>query len=146
MRLSGFQFTIQQMMIAAALVGLILAFVEWAMREADWAFTSLGIIWLTAPMWGWFGLALLSPSVTRGLFLASCVVVLPVAGYTFFRFATAPHLDLGDNEWLLWSLAFLWLILPFAVGHAVSKRFHAWRARNQRRRHSESDSMPGHVR
>jgi hypothetical protein len=145
MRLSGFQFTIRQMMIAAALVGLILAFVEWAMREADWAFTSLGIIWLTAPMCGWFGLALLSPSVTRGLFLASCVVVLPVAGYTFFRFATAPHLDLSDNEWLLWSLAFLWLILPFGIGYALSNDFHAWRAKNQQRRRAKADSAPGRV-
>jgi hypothetical protein len=132
-------------MIAAPVAGLILALAEWTRRGDDQAMMALGLAWSTSPIWGAIGLAFLQPSVTRNLFLTSCVVVLPVAGYTFFRFATAPHLDLGDNEWLQWSLAFLWLILPFGIGYAVSKDFHAWRAKNQQRRRAGADSAPGRV-
>jgi hypothetical protein len=129
-RLPGFQFTIRQMMIAAAAVGLILALAEWAMRGDESAIMALGIIWFASPVWGSIGLALLLPSVTRGLFLAFCTVVLASVVYFFFRYANME--GIGANEWLLWVLAFLWLILPFGIGHVVSKDFHAWRARNRR--------------
>ncbi len=127
--MTGFQFTIRQMTIAAAIVGLILALAEWARQGDERAIMALGIIWFTSPVWGSMGLAFLLPSVTRGLFLASFLVVLPFVGYFSFRYSNTE--GIGANEWLLWFMAFLWSILPFGIGHVVSKEFHAWRARNR---------------
>jgi hypothetical protein len=131
MKLSMFQFTIRQMMIVAAIVAIVLGLAVSAMRHDDPAMMVLGIIWLTAPLWGSVGLAFLLPKVTSGLLLASCAVILPISGYFFNRYRSTPVKDLSTNEWLVLGLAALWLILPFAIGHALSKSFHAWRAENR---------------
>jgi hypothetical protein len=136
---SGFQFTIGQQMTVTAILGLILALTKSALHGNEWMIMTLALVWFTAPLWGWIGLGLLSPSVSRGWLLASCVVVLPISGYHFYRYMT---LD-GPFaiEWLAWCLAFLWLIVPFGIGHAVSRNFHAWRARNRVRGDGQRDPV-----
>jgi hypothetical protein len=142
MRSYRFQVTIWQLLVVATLVGVMVALMKEALRGPgnERAIMAIEIVWFTSPVWGSIGLALLPPSVTRGLFLASLTSILPYSGYFFFRFATLK----GPiaNEWLLWSLAFLWLILPFGIGHLVSKKFHSWRATNREKRNQELESVP----
>jgi hypothetical protein len=130
-------------MIAVASMGGILAVVRWAMHGNQSAILALEIIWLSAPIWGSIGLALLLPAAIRGLFLASCVLVLPIFCYYLFRYATLS----GPiaNEWLISGLGIVWQILPLGIGYALSRDFHAWRAMNRQRRRAEADSAPDHV-
>jgi hypothetical protein len=142
MRLSGFQFTIRKLMIIAAIVALMLALVVRASSGDDRAMVVLGILMSSAPIWGSILLAMQPPVVTRLLLLASCAVILPISGYFFHGYLTTPVKDLSANEWLVLGVAALWLILPFAIGHALSKSFHAWRARNSQRCNGASASVP----
>ena len=124
------QFTIRQMMVVAAIAALLLWLATRVARHDGPALAVLGILWLTAPIWGSIGLAFLSPILTRGLLVGSCSVILPISGYFFNRYRTTPVRDLSTNGWLVFGLAALWLILPFAIGNVSSKSFHAWRAKN----------------
>jgi hypothetical protein len=130
MKLSMFQFTIRQMMIVAAIVAIVLALTETALRDDPLALIVVALIWVGVPILGPIGLGLLPPRVTGRLLVASCVVLLPISAYHFFRYATlvAPVAD----KFLMLGLLALGLILPFAIGHALSRDFHAWRASNSR--------------
>jgi hypothetical protein len=91
-------------------------------------YVAFALIWLSSPLWVSMGLAFLSPTVTRVLFRASCMLVLPIIGYRFLRYAKMD--GIGANEWLVSVVGLFWLIVPFGVGHVLSKGFHAWRASN----------------
>ena len=79
--------------------------------------------------------------MTGRLLVASCVVLLPISSYHFFRYATVQG-PIADKLLMLGVLA-IGLIFPFAIGHALSRDFHAWRARNHKKREAARDAVPG---
>src|SRR4051794_32190345 len=99
------QLSMRQMMIGVGSIGLILALVVRAMRGDYLTTVVLEITWLSCPLWGSIGLALLTPMVTRGLFLGSCLVGGPVSGFFFFR--STQESTPNSAVWLLLGLCIL---------------------------------------
>ncbi len=126
------QFTIRQLMIGVGSFGLIFALTRGVLTGDVRTIWVLGLVLFTAPLWGSIGLAFLKPAVTRKLFLACCLVVLPVSGFCFVCSAMDEgHLGGG---WQALGLGVLWMLVPFGFGDVLSKDFQASRAKNRRKR------------
>jgi hypothetical protein len=122
-------FTIRHLMIGVGGVALILALVHGARDGDPFASVVLILVVSTCPLWGTIGLAFLEPTVTRWVFLASCLVVFLACGYNFVIAAR-----IGGSfgvEWLVLVLGVLWIIVPIGFGHLLSKDFHVWKAKER---------------
>jgi hypothetical protein len=116
-------------MLTAGSVGLILGLVAGVMRGDQFLIQFLVLAWFAAPLWGSIALAFLKPAVTRWLFRACCLVVLPVSGCCLFLSALVEE-TLGFVS-LSFGLGILWIIVPFGFGDILSKHFHAGSAQDR---------------